>query len=175
VYKRQLQKSTLLEAIDLLTRALERKPLKAKSEFWLRYNRGSLYMELGNFEQARLDLERAVELNPEHSDARRRLEELSQRIGGPQPGPQPGPPDLQAQLAEKDRIILSLQQQVSQLSDKIKTLEDTLKEKEDALASLRSQLTSIYNSRRWKLATWLAVAYWKIRKLLNFANFKRRR
>jgi tetratricopeptide (TPR) repeat protein len=166
-----MQREDIGKALDYYNLALEH----GFNEFWVRYNRGSLYMELGNFEQARLDLERAVELNPEHSDARRRLEELSQRIGGPQPGLQPGPPDLQAQLAEKDRIILSLQQQVSQLSDKIKTLEDTLKEKEDALASLRSQLTSIYNSRRWKLATWLAVAYWKIRKLLNFANFKRRR
>jgi chromosome segregation ATPase len=82
---------------------------------------------------------------------------------------------LRTELAGKDEIILSLQQQVSQLSDKIKTLEGALKEKEDALASLRSQLTSIYNSRRWKIATWLALAYWKIRELLNSVNFKRGR
>lgn len=82
---------------------------------------------------------------------------------------------LRTELAGKDEIILSLQQQVSQLSDKIKTLEGALKEKEDALASLRSQLTSIYNSRRWKLATWLALAYWKKREVLNSVNFKRGR
>jgi len=82
---------------------------------------------------------------------------------------------LRTQLAERDEINLSLQQQVSQLSDKINALEDELKEKEDALTSMRYQLTSVYNSRRWRFATRLAEIYWKIKGLINFANLKRRR
>jgi len=82
---------------------------------------------------------------------------------------------LRTQLAERDEINLSLQQQVSQLSDKINALEDELKEKEDALTSVRYQLTSVYNSRRWRFATRLAEIYWKIKGLINFANLKRRR
>ncbi|HYX48812.1 MAG TPA: tetratricopeptide repeat protein, partial [Ktedonobacteraceae bacterium] len=42
-------------------------------EFWVKYNRGSLYAKLGNTEQAKKDLMRAVELNPDHGAAMKLL------------------------------------------------------------------------------------------------------
>lgn len=45
-------------------------------EFWVRYNRGALYAELGDVEQARSDLKRAVALNPDHEGARQVLQQL---------------------------------------------------------------------------------------------------
>lgn len=117
-------------------------------EFWVRYNRGSLHMELGNLEEARADLERAVELNPEHLGASKRLQELMQRISMPQLAVQQQEPvDLKTQLAEKEASI----------------------------ASLNQQLTSVYNSKRWRLASRLAKVYWKIRWLSSFIRFKRGR
>jgi len=38
-------------------------------EFWVRYNRGSLLLALGRREEARDDLRRAVQLNPQHAGA----------------------------------------------------------------------------------------------------------
>ena len=49
-------------------------------EFWVRYNRGSLHAQLGNIEQARADLLRAVELNPAHEGAKHVLQQMLQRI-----------------------------------------------------------------------------------------------
>jgi tetratricopeptide (TPR) repeat protein len=39
-------------------------------EFWVVYNRGVLYMELGDIDLARMDLDRAVSLNPNHEGAK---------------------------------------------------------------------------------------------------------
>jgi FkbM family methyltransferase len=46
-------------------------------EFWVKYNRGSLFAKLGNNEQAKEDLMRAVELEPGHDGARKTLESLA--------------------------------------------------------------------------------------------------
>jgi glycosyltransferase involved in cell wall biosynthesis len=46
-------------------------------EFWVRYNRGSLHAKLGNLEQARADLKRALELKPDHEGAKQMLAQLS--------------------------------------------------------------------------------------------------
>lgn len=62
----------LEEAIQLYGRALE----LGHDEFWVRYNRGSLYMRLGRIEEARADLARAVELGPKHDGARATLDAL---------------------------------------------------------------------------------------------------
>jgi glycosyltransferase involved in cell wall biosynthesis len=45
-------------------------------EFWVRYNRGSLYAHLGNTEQAKADLIRAAELKPEHQGPQQILQQL---------------------------------------------------------------------------------------------------
>jgi peptidoglycan/xylan/chitin deacetylase (PgdA/CDA1 family) len=45
-------------------------------EFWVKYNRGSLYEKLGNTEQAEADLMRAVELKPKHQGAQQILQHL---------------------------------------------------------------------------------------------------
>jgi tetratricopeptide (TPR) repeat protein len=39
-------------------------------EFWVLYNRGALYMQLGDIEAARIDLDRAVSLDPSHEGAK---------------------------------------------------------------------------------------------------------
>jgi tetratricopeptide (TPR) repeat protein len=62
----------LEEAIQLYGRALE----LGHDEFWVRYNRGALYMRLGRIEEARADLARAVELDPKHDGARATLDAL---------------------------------------------------------------------------------------------------
>jgi tetratricopeptide (TPR) repeat protein len=46
------------------------------SEFWVRYNRGNLYLNMGNIKKARADIERAFQLDPVHPGVR----ELKQRI-----------------------------------------------------------------------------------------------
>lgn len=142
-------------------------------EFWVRYNRGSLHMELGNLEEAYVDLERAAALNVEHTGVRKRLEELVQRMSTPQSAnPQQRPADFRAQLAEKERLILSLQLEISQLSGRIRDLEGELAEKETIIASLNQRLTSVYNSRRWRLASRLAEIYWRIKRLSGFIGLK---
>jgi tetratricopeptide (TPR) repeat protein len=40
------------------------------NEFWVRYNRGALYMQLGDIEAARTDLDRAASLDPSHEGAK---------------------------------------------------------------------------------------------------------
>jgi Flp pilus assembly protein TadD len=45
-------------------------------EFWVKYNRGSLYAKLGNTEQAKADLMRAVELKPENQGPQQVLQHL---------------------------------------------------------------------------------------------------
>jgi Flp pilus assembly protein TadD len=45
-------------------------------EFWVKYNRGSLYAQLGNTEEAKADLMRAVELKPEHQGPQQVLQHL---------------------------------------------------------------------------------------------------
>ena len=55
------------------------------NEFWVRYNRGALHLKMGNTEEARADLKRACELNPEHVGARDLLHELSRSNVGAQP------------------------------------------------------------------------------------------
>jgi len=54
------------EALRRYALALER----GQDEFWVRYNRGALLLVLGLADRAAADLERAVELKPEHRDAR---------------------------------------------------------------------------------------------------------
>ena len=63
----------LQEALNQYDRALE----YGYEEFWVKYNRGSLHAQLGNLKEAREDLERAVELNPDHEGARQVLRQLS--------------------------------------------------------------------------------------------------
>lgn len=46
------------------------------SEFWVKYNRGCLYSEMGNISAAISDLERALFLNPDHDGARATLNEI---------------------------------------------------------------------------------------------------
>ena len=67
--------TNLIEALNRYDLALE----YGFDEFWVRYNRGSLHAQLGNIEEARTDLERATELNPEHKDASEILRQLSLR------------------------------------------------------------------------------------------------
>ncbi|MDQ6862358.1 MAG: tetratricopeptide repeat protein [Thermoproteota archaeon] len=56
----------LNNALDNYNLALE----KGYDEFWVLYNRGVLYMELGNIEAARIDLDRASALDPSHEGAK---------------------------------------------------------------------------------------------------------
>ena len=63
------------EAIRRYDLALE----QGFDEFWVKYNRGSLYAKLGNTEQAKEDLMRAVELKPEHQGVRQVLQHLPVR------------------------------------------------------------------------------------------------
>jgi len=61
------------EALKYYEYALE----KGFSEFWIRYNRGSLLQSIGEYEYARNDLEKAVNLQPDHEGARKMLQQLS--------------------------------------------------------------------------------------------------
>ena len=62
----------LQEALRRYDLALE----QGFDEFWIKYNRGSLYAKLGNTEKAKEDLMRAVELRPEHQGAQQVLQHL---------------------------------------------------------------------------------------------------
>src|SRR5207248_11310470 len=53
-------------ALDNYNLALE----NGHNEFWVFYNRGSLYMQLGDIEAARRDLDRATSLDPSHQGAK---------------------------------------------------------------------------------------------------------
>jgi predicted Zn-dependent protease len=46
-------------------------------EFWVRYNRGALYTEMGEVGRAASELTRAVALNPDHGGARAALAQLA--------------------------------------------------------------------------------------------------
>jgi len=59
----------LEQALDFYALALE----GGWSEFWVRYNRGNVYMTMGMVVEAREDLERAVALDPEHEGAQKFL------------------------------------------------------------------------------------------------------
>lgn len=56
----------LKRALDNYNLALE----NGHDEFWVTYNRGALYMELGDIDAARLDLNRAASLHPSHEGAK---------------------------------------------------------------------------------------------------------
>ena len=62
------------KAIAMYTRALE----LGYAEFWVRYNRGAAYLDLGDKEKARRDLLRARELDSSHAGVR----QLLTRLGG---------------------------------------------------------------------------------------------
>ena len=65
-------------SIDL-KRALDNYDLALENgfeEFWVRYNRGALYMELGDLKAARIDLDRAVSLDPSHEGAKQFREDV---------------------------------------------------------------------------------------------------
>ena len=65
---------------DNLQEALRRYDLAVEQgfdEFWVKYNRGSLYAKLGNTDQAKEDLMRAVELKPEHGGPQQVLQQLA--------------------------------------------------------------------------------------------------
>jgi radical SAM protein with 4Fe4S-binding SPASM domain len=65
-----------LHATGEMQKAIEYYELSLKSgfaEFWVRYNRGSLLLDLGRLEEAREDLKRACELDPTHEGARQQL------------------------------------------------------------------------------------------------------
>ncbi len=47
-----------------------------KQEFWVFYNRSLLYLQLGDLEAARVDIDHAVSLNPLHKDARQIRDDL---------------------------------------------------------------------------------------------------
>jgi tetratricopeptide (TPR) repeat protein len=53
-------------ALDNYNLALE----NGHNEFWVHYNRGALYMQLGDIEAARIDLDRATSLDPSHEGAK---------------------------------------------------------------------------------------------------------
>jgi tetratricopeptide (TPR) repeat protein len=57
----------LKRALDNYDLALE----KGFDEFWVYFNRGALYMELGDIEAARVDLDRAATIDPNHEGARK--------------------------------------------------------------------------------------------------------
>lgn len=59
-------------ALDYYNFALE----NGYQEFWVLYNRGLLHIELGDLESARIDLDRAVSLNPSHEGARKSRDDL---------------------------------------------------------------------------------------------------
>jgi polysaccharide pyruvyl transferase CsaB len=71
----QMQKKDLEDALRHYGLALE----QGFSEFWVRFNRGSLYLESGNLPEAQADIERALELNPEHAGARELINRISTR------------------------------------------------------------------------------------------------
>lgn len=56
----------LEKALELYTRSLE----NGWAEFWVKYNRGNVYLTLGRIPEALADLRRAVELDPSHEGAR---------------------------------------------------------------------------------------------------------
>ena len=56
----------LKRALDNYNLALE----NGHNEFWVLYNRGALYMQLGDIEAARIDLDRATSLDPSHEGAK---------------------------------------------------------------------------------------------------------
>ncbi len=160
-------------------------------EFWVRYNRGVLFTSLGDLPQARADLERAVDLNPGHDGARAacqavrrtmalrpaelqaQVEGYQAQVGGLQTQVgglqtqvrdlQGQVGDLQAQLADRESMILSLQQEKSRLADRLQALESLLAGREDTIASLTSQLTSIYESRSWRLVARIETSLRKAR------------
>jgi tetratricopeptide (TPR) repeat protein len=47
-------------------------------EFWVRYNRGILFKELGDLENARVDFQQALTLNPDHNAAQRMLHDIDE-------------------------------------------------------------------------------------------------
>jgi radical SAM protein with 4Fe4S-binding SPASM domain len=49
---------------------------KGFPEFWVRYNRGSLYLDISEYEKSYSDLNRAIQLNPDHEGARSVMEQL---------------------------------------------------------------------------------------------------
>jgi len=57
------------QALEYYQQALE----GGFTEFWVRYNRGNLLLDLGRLEEARADLMRAHELDPTHDGARQQL------------------------------------------------------------------------------------------------------
>lgn len=59
-------------ALNYYNLALE----KGFKTFWLFYNRGLLYIQLGDLEAARIDLDQAVSLNPSHREATRIRDDL---------------------------------------------------------------------------------------------------
>jgi|GEM_PF-6317146 len=65
-----------LHATGETQKAIEYYELSLKSgfaEFWVRYNRGSLLLDLGRLEEARVDLMRAHELDPSHKGVQQQL------------------------------------------------------------------------------------------------------
>ena len=49
-------------------------------EFWIRYNRGLLFMDIGNKDAGVADLERAKKLNPEHKTIRETLMTINEIV-----------------------------------------------------------------------------------------------
>jgi tetratricopeptide (TPR) repeat protein len=65
----------LPKAVDHYTAALE----NGYAEFWIRYNRGTVYLELKQYDRARKDLERARVLDPRHEGVQTVLSRLPHR------------------------------------------------------------------------------------------------
>jgi tetratricopeptide (TPR) repeat protein len=66
----------LQEALRRYGLALE----QGYDEFSVRYHRGLLHVKMGNVEQARIDLMRAVELKPDNEGVREILKQLESRL-----------------------------------------------------------------------------------------------
>ncbi len=66
------QQRDLVTALHCYDLALQR----GFSEFWIRYNRGALYIELGDRDRACQDLRRAIELDPRHEGTQKLLQRL---------------------------------------------------------------------------------------------------
>ena len=69
----------LQQSQSRLADALSRYNLALKygfDEFWVRYNRGALHAQMGNPDQAMVDLMRAVELKPDHEGVKQMLKQI---------------------------------------------------------------------------------------------------
>lgn len=76
LYALAVQKEDADEAIQHYGIALQ----KGFSEFWVRYNRAAAFLSKGELRKAKEDIERARQLNPEHSGVKQYLDLLQMQM-----------------------------------------------------------------------------------------------